>query len=76
MLVPLVTLKIALDERNALLEKDFAAVGDELLSTQITNSLIYGGFAFFALLPCLSYLLAYLYFIKWHAWSRVLRSQI
>ena len=76
MLVPMVTLKMALDERNALLEKDFPLVGDELFSTQITNSLIYGGFAVFALLPFISYLLAYLYFIKWHAWSRVLRSQI
>ena len=76
MLVPMVVLKIALDERNALLEKDFPPIGDELLSTKITNCLICSGFAVFMILPVISYLLSYLYFIKWHAWSRVLRSQI
>ena len=76
MLVPLVTLKIALDERNSKLEKDFPPLNDELFSTYITNCLIYGGFASFALVPFISYFLAYLYFVKWHAWSRVLRSHI
>ena len=76
MLVPMVTLKIALDERNNELEKDFPTLGDELFSTYVTNCLIYGGFAVFALLPFISYFLVYLYFIKWHAWSRLLRSHI
>ena len=76
MLLPLVTLKFALNERNAKLEKDFPPLNDELFSTYITNCLIYGGFAFFALMPFISYFLAYLYFVNWHAWSRVLRSHI
>ena len=76
LMIPLMTLKCAIDERNSFLMKDFPPNADEQLSTDITSSLVLYGLLGFSALPFISFTLAYLYF-KWgHAWSRILREHI
>ena len=74
--IPLLLLKMDLNQRNTYLAKDFPPNEDEQLSTDITTSLVYYSSAGFVALPIVSFLLAHVYFIKWHAWSRILKTQI
>ena len=76
LMVPLITLKVSIDERNSLLMRDFPPNADEELSTQITSSLLIYGLLEFASLPFVSFALVYLYFTRGHAWSRILRTNI
>ena len=76
LMVPLVVLKVAIDERNELLSKDFPQNSDEVLSTDRVNLLLHLGLCGFTALPLVSLLLAYIYFRKWHMWSRVLNSSV
>ena len=76
LMIPIMTLKFAIDQRNSFLMKDFPPNADEQLSTDIITSLIIYGLLGFSVLPFISFTLAYLYF-KWgHAWSRILREHI
>ena len=76
LLIPMLTLKCTIDERNSFLMKDFPPTADEQLSTDITSSLVLYSLLGFSALPFISFTLAYLYF-KWgHAWSRILREHI
>ena len=76
LMIPLITWKCTIDERNSFLLKDFPPTADEQLSTDITSSLVLYSLLGFSALPFISFTLAYIYF-KWgHAWSRILREHI
>ena len=72
LMAPLMVLKGAIDERNALLRRDFPPTSDEAISTERVDSLLFCGVVGFAALPLLSLSLAYVYFRKWHLWSGIL----
>ena len=76
LMVPLMVLKGAIDKRNTLLSKDFPLTSDELYSTQRVNLILFCGVLGFVLLPIVSLLLAYIYFRKFHLWSRILSSHV
>ena len=75
MLVPLLALRSAIQKRNAHLESNFLLLEDEKHSTNMVNYLLLSGFVGFPVLSAISLLLAYVYFVKWHAWSRKLCSE-
>jgi hypothetical protein len=71
--VPLVLLKVKIDQRN----KDLTVAGlyplkDELFSTQMVNDLLIAGFSVSFLLPFVQCVLIFVYFTKGHPWSRIL----
>ena len=72
LLMPIMVLKLAIDKRNDNLAQYFPQTVDEELSTLRVNSLFYGGLAGFTILPIISCGLAYAYFTRKHAWSRIL----
>ena len=74
MLVPLLALRSAIQKRNTDLVSNFSLLEDEKYSTDIVNYLLLSGFVGFPLLSATSLLLAYVYFVKWHAWTRKLCS--
>ena len=76
LMIPLMVLKVSIDERNDLLMKDFPPNADEQLSTEITSKLLTYGILGFTALPFVSFGLAYLYFKHGHAWSRILKANI
>ena len=76
LMVPLMVLKGAIDQRNALLSKDFPPTSDELISTGRVDLLLFCGTLAFVVLPFLSLLLAYTYFRKWHLWSGILNRHV
>ena len=71
LLVPMMKLKLAIDARNGFLENDFPPNADEQFSTQMVDSLLFYSLGGFAILPVISCLLTWLYFRKYHAWSRL-----
>ena len=76
LLIPLMTLKYAIDERNRVIMEDFPPNADEQLSTYNTNCLILCGLMGYSALPFVSFTLSYMYF-KWgHAWSRILKKNM
>ena len=74
--VPMVLLKIAIVQRNQLLERDFPLTEDELHSTQVVDSHFFSACVLFFVSPFLCYFLSYIYWRKKHAWSRILDSAI
>ena len=58
LMVPLVVLKVAIDDRNEKLSKDFPQNSDEILSTERVNLLLYLGLCGFTALPLISLLAA------------------
>ena len=76
LMIPLMILKISIDERNGLLMKDFPPNADEQISTETTSNLLTCGIFGFAALPFVSFGFAYLYFMHGHAYSRILRANI
>ena len=76
MLTPLMVLKTAIDRRNTHLELNFPPLEEEMHSTYVVNSLLISGFVGLPLLSAASLFLAYIYYLKWHAWSRILRRHI
>jgi hypothetical protein len=71
--IPLVMLKVAIDQRN----KDLTIAGfypqkDELYSTRMVNDLLIAGLLVSLLLPFVQCVLIFLYFTKGHPWSRIL----
>ena len=76
LMVPIMKLKLAIDERNAHLAGDFPLTSDEERSTEVVNFLFYFGICGFALLPLVSLLFVFAYNKKGHAWSRILQSQL
>ena len=75
LMVPMIMLKLAIDERNADIAQDFLLTTDEKRSTDMVNFLLFFGIGGFTLLPFVSLLLAFAYNKKGHAWSRILESQ-
>ena len=76
MLVPLLALRLAIDRRNTHLATNFPVLDDEKYSTNVVNYLILSGLVGFPVLSATSLLLAYIYFVKWHPWSRQLTRKI
>ena len=76
LMIPLLSLKMDLDQRNDYLAKDYPPIADEQLSTYIATSLLYYSITGFIALPFVSFLLSYVYFMKAHAWSRILQTQL
>ena len=76
MLAPLLALRAAIEKRNAHLASDFPLLEDEQHSTAVVNCLLISGFVGLPLISAASLFLAYIYYVKWHAWSRILRTKI
>ena len=75
LLAPLIKLREAIATRNNFLMRDFPATADERMSTHMVTMLLSVAVASFIVLPFATFGLAYVYFKKWHAWSRILKSR-
>ena len=71
LLVPMIKLKLAIDARNNFLENAFPPNIEEQFSTQMVNSLLFYSLGGFTILPVISCLLTWLYYRKFHAWSKL-----
>ena len=77
LLAPILSLKLAVDKRNALLEREgFPPIPMELHSTQVVNALLFSGLGLFLVVPFLQALLADAYYKRGHAWSRILNEHL
>ena len=77
LLTPIISLKLAIDNRNALLEKvGFPPIALELHSTYVTNALLFSGLCLFLVVPFVQALLADAYYKHGHAWSRILNVHL
>ena len=76
MLIPLLALRAAIDKRNAHLAPNFPLLEDERISTDMVDYLLVSGFVGLPLISAASLFLAYIYYVKWHAWSRILRTKM
>ena len=76
MLTPLLALRSAIEKRNAHLAPNFPLLEDERHSTDVVNYLLISGFVGLPLISAASLFLAYIYYVKWHAWSRILRTKM
>jgi hypothetical protein len=74
--IPLMLLKLAIDNRNKELLDLFHPLDDELYSTFIVNLLLAIGITLAFVLPLIQYALARLYFVKGHPWSRLMNAKL
>jgi uncharacterized membrane protein YciS (DUF1049 family) len=73
--IPLIVLRLEIDQRNADLVNDFSLLNDELHSTHTANVLLSVGLSVSLALPFLQCGLLYLYFTMGHPWSCILKAQ-
>ena len=76
LMVPLILFGSAIVARNSFLSINFPPSAEEEISTHMVTVLLSVGIAGFTALPFFELFFAYVYFKKWHAWSRVLNSTV
>ena len=76
LLMPLMALKTAIDQRNRVLEVHFPPTEDEQYSTRVVDLILFSAIGGYPLVTLCSMYLAQSYFVRGHAWSRILNRNI